>query len=368
MIEGCAAGGATGREGTWINDRIRSLYRALVRDGPRPHDRGLGRTASWSGVCTAWRWALRSSARACSTAGRTPRRWRLCTSWRGCAPAASAFSTRNSSPTISPRSAPSPCRSRPITCCSPTQSSVKRGVLGLAERRARAGTPGAGGARGVAPGSGVRLAAVRARGLRLPLRRLRLRGRVRRCRSSTPPQAGRGRPAHVRPAPAATARAPPPARRVRPLATTGTAGPGAGRASPSRRRSPGSIRRTLAHHQRAVDLLGRDVGEAGLRQHRDRSSSSSASANGPISPGTSSGVGRTGATQSSGFCIHSQSERRRQQMKAKRPPSSSAAAQIREGARPVVEEHHAEARHHQRVHRREREQSLRRRRSTGSSP
>ena len=48
------------------------------------------RTAHWSAGSTACVSAARSSARACSTARATPRRWRWCIWWRGCAPAASA--------------------------------------------------------------------------------------------------------------------------------------------------------------------------------------------------------------------------------------------------------------------------------------
>ena len=51
---------------------------------PRPQHRvPAGETASWSAASTACRWARRSSARACSAANATPRRWRWSISWRG---------------------------------------------------------------------------------------------------------------------------------------------------------------------------------------------------------------------------------------------------------------------------------------------
>ena len=81
VLDGCAASRA-GRRTTWINRKIRALYRDLF-DAGYCHTVETGRTASWSAASTAWRCTAPTSARACSPPSATPARWR----WSTCAPA-----------------------------------------------------------------------------------------------------------------------------------------------------------------------------------------------------------------------------------------------------------------------------------------
>ena len=104
VIEGCAAP-RSGRRSTWINGRIRALYRDLFALGhchtvevwAERCARPAGSTASIS--------AARSSARACSRGRATLARSRWFIWWRGSNMAALPCSTRSSSPDISRSSA-----------------------------------------------------------------------------------------------------------------------------------------------------------------------------------------------------------------------------------------------------------------------
>ena len=95
VLDGCAEP-APGRTRTWINARIRTLYRKLYDIGHchsvEAYEDGV-LVGGLYGVCAR---AARSSARACSTARATPRRWRWCIWWRGSTPAAFSCSTPSS--------------------------------------------------------------------------------------------------------------------------------------------------------------------------------------------------------------------------------------------------------------------------------
>ncbi len=94
VMDGCAGGDAS-RPSTWINERIRKLYYDLFRQG-HVHTVEAWRDGELVGGLYGLAIGSASSARACSTARATPRRSVSCISSRGCAQAASRFSTRNS--------------------------------------------------------------------------------------------------------------------------------------------------------------------------------------------------------------------------------------------------------------------------------
>ena len=83
VIEGCAAS-RPGRRSTWINERIRGLYRDLFASAiATPSKSGTGSVSSAGS--TAWRSTAPSSARACSPTSATLRRSRssiLPRAWR----------------------------------------------------------------------------------------------------------------------------------------------------------------------------------------------------------------------------------------------------------------------------------------------
>ena len=108
VIDGCAEP-SPGRTRTWINVRIRNLYRKLYDRGDC-HSVEVYDGDDWSAAFTASVSAAPFSARACSTANAMPRRSLSCTSSRGSRPAITACSTPSSSPTTCARSAPSRCR------------------------------------------------------------------------------------------------------------------------------------------------------------------------------------------------------------------------------------------------------------------
>ncbi len=75
VIEACAAP-AEGRENTWINARIRSIYGAMHRID-HAHSVEVWQGNVLAADFTASRLAVPFSARACSIVSRMPRRWRL---------------------------------------------------------------------------------------------------------------------------------------------------------------------------------------------------------------------------------------------------------------------------------------------------
>ena len=96
VMEGCAEP-QPGRPRTWINARIRLLYRKLY-ERRHCHSVEVYHGENWSAGFTASRSAALSSARACSIARATPPRSRWCTWSRGSKPAASSCSIPSSSP------------------------------------------------------------------------------------------------------------------------------------------------------------------------------------------------------------------------------------------------------------------------------
>ena len=82
VLDGCAEP-QPGRTRTWINARIRTLYRKLYRHRPLPQRRGLRGRTNLSAASMASISAARFSARACSIARAMLRRSRSCIWWRG---------------------------------------------------------------------------------------------------------------------------------------------------------------------------------------------------------------------------------------------------------------------------------------------
>ena len=94
VLDGCAEP-RPGRARTWINTRIRTLYRKLYDIG-HCHSIEAYENDVLVGASTGYRSGARSSAKACSTTRATPRKWRWCIWWRGSKPAGSGCSIRSS--------------------------------------------------------------------------------------------------------------------------------------------------------------------------------------------------------------------------------------------------------------------------------